>query len=468
MRPPSRGPAGILPNELMAHAAPNQPPPDGEVLANRRRLAIGQLIVLIAGGVLFLLGAILLIASLTSRNQSAPSIVTTAGPTTAVSTADNTVAQTGGAVASAPAAPVGARPQQGGAAATFAVAPPELSSPGWIQNFRASHLWSGPASDGADLGELPQWTYLQFSGEFVNDRAKVLDPGDGSRRPSRTGWLSSGDMGPAGAPPVLWYMGIGQSERGLTGTPKRISEDWPAQISGQGAVIMDAQTGAVLFGKNARRRVAMASCTKMLTAIVALERGRLDDRVTVDVDGLKMAIEMESTVMGLSPGETVTLETLLYGLMLPSGNDAAVAIAKHIAGSEGAFVELMNAKARELGLEDTQIMNPHGLDAKGHFSSPFDLASLARYGMRNPMFAKLVGAKEYSGDGYQLFNSNRLLWNYPGADGVKPGFTDDAGSALVASATRDGHRVISAVIKANSAAIDSVPLLDWAFKSYSW
>ena len=113
-------------------------------------------------------------------------------------------------------------------------------------------------------------------------------------------------------------------------------------------------------------------------------------------------------------------------------------------------------------------MNPHGLDAKGHFSSPFDLASLARYGMRNPMFAKLVGAKEYSGDGYQLFNSNRLLWNYPGADGVKPGFTDDAGSALVASATRDGHRVISAVIKANSAAIDSVPLLDWAFKSYSW
>jgi hypothetical protein len=468
MRPLSIVSVGILPNVNMAYAGSKQPPPDGEVLANRRRLTIGQLIIPIAGGVMFLVGAILLIASLTPRNQSAPSIVSTAGPTTAVSTLVNTVAPSGGAVASAPAAPVGARPQQGGAAATFAVAPPELSSPGWIQNFRATHLWSGPASDGVDLGELPQWTYLQFSGESVNGRTKVLDPGDGSRRPSRAGWLNSDAVGPAGAPPVEWYMGIGQSERGLTGTPKRISEDWPAQISGQGAVIMDAQTGAVLFGKNARRRVAMASCTKMLTAIVALERGRLDDRVTVDVDGLKMAIEMESTVMGLSPGETVTLETLLYGLMLPSGNDAAVAIAKHIAGSEGAFVELMNAKARELGLEDTQIMNSHGLDAKGHFSSPFDLASIARYGMRNPMFAKLVGAKEYSGDGYQFFNSNRLLWNYPGADGVKPGFTDDAGSALVASATRDGHRVISAVIKANSAAIDSVPLLDWAFKSYSW
>jgi D-alanyl-D-alanine carboxypeptidase (penicillin-binding protein 5/6) len=231
---------------------------------------------------------------------------------------------------------------------------------------------------------------------------------------------------------------------------------------------MDGHTGAVLFGKNARRRVAMASCTKMVTAIVALERGRLDDRVTVDVDGLKMAIEMESTVMGLHPGDSVTLETLLYGLMLPSGNDAAVAIAKHIAGSESAFVELMNAKVRELGLEDTNFKNAHGLDANDHFSTPFDQASIARYGMMNPTFAKLAGAKQYAGDGYQLLNSNRLLWSYPGADGVKPGFTDAAGSALVASATRNGHRVITAVIKASSAANDTVPLLDWAFKSYSW
>jgi D-alanyl-D-alanine carboxypeptidase (penicillin-binding protein 5/6) len=282
------------------------------------------------------------------------------------------------------------------------------------------------------------------------------------------GWLSAEDVGPAGAPPVEWYLGVGESERGLPGVPTRATDEWPGQISGQGAVIMDGQTGAVLFGKNARRRVAMASCTKMVTAIVALERGRLDDRVTVDVDGLRMAIEMESTIMGLHPGETVTLETLLYGLMLPSGNDAAVAIAKHIAGSEAAFVELMNAKVRELGLEDTQFKNPHGLDAKDHYSTPFDQASIARYGMNNPTFAKLAAAKQYAGDGYQLWNTNRLLWNYPGADGVKPGFTDDAGSALVASATRHGHRVITAVIKANSAAIDSVPLLDWAFKSYSW
>jgi D-alanyl-D-alanine carboxypeptidase (penicillin-binding protein 5/6) len=233
-------------------------------------------------------------------------------------------------------------------------------------------------------------------------------------------------------------------------------------------VAIDAQTGAVLFGKNARRRVAMASCTKMVTALVALERGRLDDRITVDVDGLRMAIEMESTIMGLHPGDTVTLETLLYGLMLPSGNDAAVAIARYIAGSEAAFVELMNAKVRELGLEDTQFKNPHGLDAAGHYSTPYDQAIIARYGMSNPVFARLAAAREYAGDGYQLWNTNRLLWNYPGADGVKPGFTDDAGSALVASATRDGHRVITAVIKANSAAVDTVPLLDWAFRTFRW
>jgi serine-type D-Ala-D-Ala carboxypeptidase (penicillin-binding protein 5/6) len=234
------------------------------------------------------------------------------------------------------------------------------------------------------------------------------------------GWLSTEDLGPAGAPPVEWYLGVGESERRLAGVPMRAADEWPTQISGQGAVVMDAQTGAVLFGKNARRRMAMASCTKMVTAIVALERGRLDDRVTVDVDGQRMAIEMESTVMGLHPGETITLETLLYGLMLPSGNDAAVAIAKHIAGSEAAFVELMNAKVRELGLEDTHFDNPHGLDAKEHYSTPFDQASIARYGMNNPVFAKLASTKQYAGDGYQLSNSNRLLWSYPGADGVKP------------------------------------------------
>lgn len=450
----------------MVYADPFEQRPQPEGATNRHRTPIGQRIVPAAGVITLMLGALLLAVSFVARSDGAQSPAGTLETSTATQTSAPAAQSAAGANAAV--VPGAARPLQGGTAGAFAVAPPELTSPGWLQNFRPTRFWSSPGSDSADLGELPQWTHVQFSGESVNGRARVLDPGDGARRVSRVGWLSAEDVGPAGAPPVEWYLGIGESERRLPNVPTRAIDDWPAQIGGQGAIIMDAQTGAVLFGKNARRRMAMASCTKMITAILALERGRLDDRITVDVDGLKMAIETESTIMGLHPGETVTLETLLYGLMLPSGNDAAVAIARHIAGSESAFVELMNAKVRELGLEDTQFKNPHGLDARDHYSTPFDQASIARYGMTNPVFARLAGAKQYAADGYQLWNQNRLLWNYPGADGVKPGFTDEAGSALVASATRNGHRVITTVIKANSAAMDTVPLLDWAFKSYRW
>lgn len=365
--------------------------------------------------------------------------------------------------------PSGRSTQSLGGGTVFANPPLELSnSSSWVQNFRPTRLWSTDAADATDFGDIPQWTYLQYSGESSGTRARVIDRGDGTKRPPHGGWVDAADIGPAGNPATEWYLGVGESEQSLPGAPKRITSDWPAAFAGQDAVVIDGETGAVLFGKNARRRTAMASCTKMVTAIIALERGRLDDKVTVDVDGLQMAIEMESTVMGLKPGDTLTLETLLYGLMLPSGNDAAVAIARHIAGSEDKFVDLMNQKVRDLGLTDTQFKNPHGLDSPGHFSTPYDQAIIGRYGMRMPAFARLAGAKEYTGDGFALYNVNRLLWNYPGADGIKPGFTDDAGSALVASATRDGHRVISAVIKANSAAIDTTPLLDWAFRSFRW
>lgn len=412
------------------------------------------------GGGLMLLGVGLLGASFFTRSSSPGSeSISTPSPATVIA-----LAGPGAAPAPSPAAADRALQATGGP--RFAVPPPELTSPGWVQNFRVTRLWAGASGGSADLGEVPQFTFLQFDGQSQDGRARVLDPGDGARRPPREGWINAEDIGPSGAPTVEWFAGVAPSERGLAGLPRRVSEEWPAAISGQGAIVMDAQSGAVLFGKNARRRVAMASLTKMVTAIVAIEQGRLDDRITTDIDSLKMAIEMESTVMGLKPGDVVTLETLLYGLMLPSGNDAAVAIAKHISGSESRFVDQMNAKVRELGLEDTQFKNPHGLDAAGHFSTPYDQAVIARYGFTNPTFTRLAAAKEYSGDGFQLWNTNRLLWNYPGADGVKPGFTDDAGSALAASATRDGRRVITVVIKANSAAIDCSPLLDWAFKTF--
>src|SRR5205823_3116580 len=167
-----------------------------------------------------------------------------------------------------------------------------------------------------------------------------------------------------------------------------------------------------------------------MTAIVAIDNGCIVVRWTVDVSSNRLAATTESTVMGLMPGQTVTLETLLYGLMLPSGNDAAIAIARHIGGSEQRFVQMMNDKARALGLQDTQFKNPHGLDVEGHYSSAYDLAAMSRYGMQNPKFSDLATARHWTGDGFELWNLNRLLGLYPGADGVKVGFTDNAGRCL--------------------------------------
>jgi D-alanyl-D-alanine carboxypeptidase (penicillin-binding protein 5/6) len=224
----------------------------------------------------------------------------------------------------------------------------------------------------------------------------------------------------------------------------------------------------VLYAKSSHTRLAEASTTKIMTAIVALENGRLEDRVTVDVDSNALYWATESTVMGLMPGQTLSLETLLYGLMLPSGNDAAIAIARHVAGSEARFVEMMNAKARDLGLRDTQYKNPHGLDADGHYSSAYDLAILARYGYQNPKFFALSSARHWNADGFDLWNVNKLLASYPGADGVKPGFTDNAGRCLVGSAVRDGHRVFVTVMRSNDTTQDARALLDYAFDSFRW
>jgi D-alanyl-D-alanine carboxypeptidase (penicillin-binding protein 5/6) len=168
------------------------------------------------------------------------------------------------------------------------------------------------------------------------------------------------------------------------------------------------------------------------------------------------------------PGQSVTLETLLYGLMLPSGNDAAIAIAKHVGGSEQRFVQMMNEKAQALGLRDTQFKNPHGLDTDGHYSSAYDLAVMARHGMQNPRFYALSSARHWNGDGFDLWNLNRLLGVYAGADGVKPGFTDNAGRCLVGSAVRDNHRVIVAVLRSQDPTNESRSLLDYAFDSFRW
>jgi D-alanyl-D-alanine carboxypeptidase len=189
--------------------------------------------------------------------------------------------------------------------------------------------------------------------------------------------------------------------------------------------------------------------------------------VTVQIDS-RSPMFAESTLMGLTAGQTLSMETLLYGLMLPSGNDAAVAIAQYVAGSEPPFVDLMNAKAAQLGLPDSHFVNPHGLDADGHYSSPYDLTMFARAGMRDPFFQHLAGARQYVAEGYTLYNLNRLLAIYPKADGIKVGYTDAAGRAIVASATQDGHRVYVALLRSGNPVPEAQALLEWAFRGFAW
>ena len=243
----------------------------------------------------------------------------------------------------------------------------------------------------------------------------------------------------------------------------------PPSVVGESAILIDETSGAVLYEKDPHAHLAPASVTKIMTALIALERGNPDDRVEVNIDSRTMR---GSTVMGLIPGERLSLEDLLYGMMLPSGNDAALAIAEHISGSTPNFVALMNQRANELGLVDTHFVNPHGLDNPAHYSSAYDLAVLARIAMQRADFRTIVNTKYRVVKGmlatYQLGTLNPLYSRLAGVDGVKTGFTRNARQTLVGSVTRNGHRVIVVVLKSPDRASDGVGLLNWAFDAYSW
>ncbi len=260
----------------------------------------------------------------------------------------------------------------------------------------------------------------------------------------------------------------GPKEKPVLIYPEKVTDNPPPAVNAGQVVLIDEVSGEVLYGFNEHERTPMASVTKIATAIVALERGKLSDIVEVRYDPTEL---YDSTAMGCNPGEHYTLEDLLYGLMLPSGNDAALAIANYIAGSEEAFVRMMNDKVRDLGLQDTHFSNPHGLDEPDHYSSAYDMAMLARYAMKNPTFRDLAKAKIWDVSGsksFRIFNLNRLLWNYEDADGVKIGFTETAGRTTVASATHAGRRVYVALMHAGDIVNDVVPLLDYAFQNYRW
>lgn len=239
-------------------------------------------------------------------------------------------------------------------------------------------------------------------------------------------------------------------------------------ISAAAAIIVDEASGAVLFQKHAHEPLAPASLTKIATAVVALQQGDLEQWVEIEVDSREM---VGSSLMGLLPGDRFTLNHLLYGLMLPSGNDAALEIGRAVSGSVDEFVDEMNALAQELGLHNTHFENPHGLDEDGHFMSAYDLAMLSRYAMAMDSFWPYSSTKYITVWGNRqvlLKNLNPVLYFYPGGDGVKTGFTDDAGKTLVGSATRNGHRVYVVLLNAPEREGDALVLFDWAFNAHIW
>ncbi|EGO64017.1 D-alanyl-D-alanine carboxypeptidase family protein [Acetonema longum] len=243
-------------------------------------------------------------------------------------------------------------------------------------------------------------------------------------------------------------------------------------IAADAAVLMDAKTGEVLWGKKAHERRAPASTTKILTAIVALERGQLDADVLVS----PKAAHTPGSSMKVYSGQSLSLREMLTGLLLSSGNDAAVAIAEHIAGSVEEFAPLLNSKAAELGAKNTHFINPHGLTVPGHYSSAYDLALLTRYALANPIFAEIVRTKEESVDWQDikgkeqaktLRNTNRLLWLFPDADGVKTGTTGPAGKCLVSSASRGNQKLIAVVLHDNNRWTDSIKILEYGFRHFN-
>ncbi len=236
------------------------------------------------------------------------------------------------------------------------------------------------------------------------------------------------------------------------------------------AVLVDYNTGRILYAKLPHDIKAIASTTKIMTAMLAIEHGNLDDVITATDDDV-----VGESSMGLVSGEKQTLHDLLYGMLLPSGNDAAMALARYVGNklTEPAdekdpikrFVNLMNQEAAKLGMHDTHYANPHGLDDSQHTSSAYDLATITWYALHNPTFAEVVGATSYTIPGHYLLNTNELLTRYPGADGVKTGLTDNAGLCLVGTASRNGQRLISVVLNSPSWYDDSKAMLDYGFAS---
>ena len=261
---------------------------------------------------------------------------------------------------------------------------------------------------------------------------------------------------------------ITDTNKNFINPPQKITNVEAPFVNSKAAVVIDDRSGAILYDLNAHQNLPPASLTKIATAIIAIEEGNLDTWVESDVDSNAM---IGSSVMGLLPGDCLQLRDLLHGLMLPSGNDAAITIARHLAGNETAFAGHMNALMTRLNLENSHFKNSHGLDETGHLASAYDLAMLSRYAMALPDFANTAQTTTWVAKGSRTFymrNGNAFLRTYAGADGVKTGNTDLAGRTFVGSVTRNDNRVFVVLLNSPDRYGEATTLMDWIFENHEW
>ena len=240
-----------------------------------------------------------------------------------------------------------------------------------------------------------------------------------------------------------------------------------ADVSAKACVLIEAATGDIIFGKNENMKLPMASTTKIMTTLLTLESGDLDEEFTVDSE----AIKVEGSSMGLTEGDIVTKRALCYGMMLPSGNDAANASAVKLGGNFADFAEMMNRRAADIGMKNTSFVTPSGLDDKDHYSTAYDMSILAAEAMKNPEFREICGSKNaqlcFENPPYTrwLRNTNKLLGFYDHCIGIKTGFTDEAGRCLVSAAEKDGVMLICVTLNAPNDWNDHIKMYDYGFSA---
>lgn len=237
-------------------------------------------------------------------------------------------------------------------------------------------------------------------------------------------------------------------------------------VNALAVAVMEVSSGRILYSKNAAVKRSIASTTKIMTALVALENGSLQDEVTVS----KRAASIGGSTIGLQEGEKYTLKEMLYTLLLISANDAAIAVAEHIGGTVEGFADMMNRKAKSIGAADSNFVTPHGLDRDNQYSTAYDVAIITRCALNNPIFREIVSTKNTNISGYSLYNTNELLGTFQGVDGVKTGYTGKAGRCLVTTVCRDGMRLITVVLGSptrTARANASRALIDYVYENFS-